>query len=376
MSGVGKKAMVAVFVLLLLLLSMMFVGAIGEKESPKAQGEQCVVTASDKKEGDSEGTPGEDTDTSQIPNNWGPLVEDAAEEAGLPLSVVSAQFDQESKWDPKAVSSVGAGGLGQFMPETWEMYGEGGDRFDPEDSIAAYGRYMAALKGEVEAIADGDANELVRLTLAAYNAGPGAVQKYDGVPPYPETQNYIEKILSKGQENFSTDCKTPVGAKSWDGDLGDGEWTTPLPGGAFTSGYGPRNVAGLPDWAQNHVGVDIATPGAGSGPGKTVVAPTDMRVVHFNDPDGCVIAKGTGSGGTPKFGYAFCHLNDYAVKKNDTLKRGDIIGTEGNRAGLGAIATHLHFEMYKPEAPDVVFPYQGHNIDPTPILKEKGAWPE
>ena len=51
-----------------------------------------------------------------------------------------------------------------------------------------------------------------------------------------------------------------------------------------------------------------------------------------------------------------------------------MIGTEGNRGQFG-MATHLHIEIYKPGAPDVVFPYQGFNIDPEPILREKGAWP-
>ena len=53
-----------------------------------------------------------------------------------------------------------------------------------------------------------------------------------------------------------------------------------------------------------------------------------------------------------------------------------MIGTEGNRAGLGAVATHLHLEIYQPGAPDVVFPYEGFNIDPEPILRQKGAWPK
>ena len=106
-----------------------------------------------------------------------------------------------------------------------------------------------------------------------------------------------------------------------------------------------------------------------------MIAPTDLRITGFTNEDGCVIAK-VDNDDDPDFGFAFCHLDSYAVKKGQKLSRGDVIGTEGNKAGLGAVATHLHFEIYKPGAPDVVFPYEGHNIDPEPILRQKGAWPK
>jgi murein DD-endopeptidase MepM/ murein hydrolase activator NlpD len=311
-----------------------------------------------------------------VPNGWGPLVAEAARTAGLPVSVVAAQLKAESNWDPNVGSSAGAAGIAQFMPETWAAYGQGGEVTDPEDAIPAYGRYMAALREEVKEVAGEDADQLVRLTLAAYNAGPGAVLQHQGVPPFAETQRYVEKILDGGQIEFSPGCAAPAGGKAWDGDLGAGEWATPLPGGAFTSGYGGRNVPGLPAWAQAHVGVDIATPGAGSGPGGVVVAPTDLRITGFNLQDGCVIAKENGP--DPDFGFAFCHLDSYRVKKGQRLSRGEVIGVEGNRAGSigGAVATHLHFEIYAPGAPDLVFPYEGFNVDPEPILREKGAWPQ
>ncbi|MFC4904893.1 transglycosylase SLT domain-containing protein [Kocuria oceani] len=307
-----------------------------------------------------------------VPNGWGPLVEEAAKTAGLPVSVVAAQLKQESNWNPNAGSSAGAQGIAQFMPETWAQYGNGGNVTDPEDAIPAYGRYMADLKNEVKSLAGNDADQLVRLTLAAYNAGPGAVAQHKGVPPFAETQRYVERILDGGQIEFSPGCEAPTGGKAWDGDLGEGEWTTPLPGGKFTSGYGRRNVPGVPEWAQDHVGLDFATPGAGSGAGGPVIAPTDLRITGFNAADGCVIAKEDGD--DPDFGFAFCHLNSWGVKKGQKLSRGDVIGVEGNRGQFG-MSTHLHIEIYKPNAPDVVFPYQGFNIDPEPILREKGAWP-
>lgn len=334
------------------------IGAMGTVSDMETAGQVCSS-------GNTSGT----GQTPSIPNGWGELVAAAAETASLPVSIAAAQLQQESGWDPKARSSAGAQGLAQFMPGTWAMYGNGGDPFDPEDAIQAYGRYMAALRAEVLVLAGDDVDLQIRLTLAAYNAGPGAVLSNGGIPPFAETQRYIDAILSKGQTEFSPDCEVPPGGE-WNGDLGDGDWTNPLPGGVLTSGYGHRDVPGLPAWAQEHVGVDFSTPGVGG----QVIAPTDLRVTGFNNPDGCVIAKEDGD--DPDFGFAFCHMNSYSVGLGDKLQRGDVIGIEGNRAQLGAIATHLHFEIYKPEAPDVVYPYEGWNLDPEPILKEKGAWPE
>lgn len=341
----------------------MLVTTLAEEEDAASLSTSCTATAV--------GT-NEKGNVVSVPNGWGPLVDAAASQAELPASLVAAQLAQESGWNPDTTSPVGAQGLAQFMPATWATYGNGGDPFDPEDAIAAMGRYMAALKKEIQPIAGDNPDELVRLTLAAYNAGPGAVQEHRGVPPYPETQQYVEKILDGTQSTFSADCKAPTGARAWDGDLGDGEWATPLPGGVFTSGYGGRALAGVPGWANQHEGVDIATPGAGNSSGGVVVAPTRLRITGFNVTDGCVIAKENGL--DPDFGFAFCHLHSWDVAKGQKLKRGDIIGVEGNRGRFG-MATHLHLEIYKPDAPDLVFPYQGHNLDPQPILKEKGAWP-
>ena len=117
----------------------------------------------------------------------------------------------------------------------------------------------------------------MQLTLAAYNAGPGAVQQYKGIPPYQETQKYVSAILDSAQSGFSMDCKAPTGGKPWDGDLGDGEWTTPLPGGVFTSGYGKREVIGLPAWAQDHVGVDACAVGRGEADDLAAVAAQHVR---------------------------------------------------------------------------------------------------
>lgn len=362
-AGAAAAAVVLVPVAAVMAITMLVTAVASTGGVGTLQIEAASCTAADD---------GADYAAGSIPNGWGPLVQAAAEEAGIPVSIAAAQLQQESNWDEKAVSHAGAMGLAQFMPRTWRLYGNRGDPFTAADAIPAYGRYMAALRYEADFLAAGNPDVVVRLMLAAYNAGPAAIKQHQGIPPFQETEQYVASIVATGQSIYSPECEIPGGGGEWDGDLGDGQWTNPLPGGTLTSGYGHRNVPGLPDWAQNHVGVDLAT-GSGTGAGGPVIAPTRLRITGFNDPDGCVIAKEAGD--DPDFGFAFCHLNAYNVSVGQVLQRGDIIGTEGNRAQLGQVGTHLHFEIYKPEAPAVAYPYQGWNLDPEPILKEKGAWP-
>lgn len=121
----------------------------------------------------------------------------------LPAPVLAAQITQESGWDPRAVSSVGARGLGQFMPGTWKEHavdanGGGADITDPADSLASAAAYDCYLLGQVTGKGyDGDA---VSLMLAAYNAGPGAVARYEGVPPSSfsagQTHDYVAVITA------------------------------------------------------------------------------------------------------------------------------------------------------------------------------------
>lgn len=117
-------------------------------------------------------------------------------------ALIAAQIDAESGWDPDAVSPAGAQGLAQFMPSTWVTYGEDADGngtaspFDPADAIDAQGRYMCDLIAVVKAD-HGLTGEPVTLALAAYNAGIGNITKYGGVPPFPETRQYVTAIAQK-----------------------------------------------------------------------------------------------------------------------------------------------------------------------------------
>jgi soluble lytic murein transglycosylase-like protein len=116
---------------------------------------------------------------------------DAARANSLPPEFLAATLLQESAYDPQAVSSAGALGLAQFMPET--AAGMGVDPYDPFASIDG----AAALLGSY---ADAYANRYAdpySTALAAYNAGPLAVAQYRGVPPYAETQEYVALIFDR-----------------------------------------------------------------------------------------------------------------------------------------------------------------------------------
>ncbi|MFE7631691.1 lytic transglycosylase domain-containing protein [Kocuria sp. NPDC057446] len=138
--------------------------------------------------------PGEEPSrTAPVPEPWGADVLAAAEVSGLPPEIVAAQLDVESRWDPRAVSHAGAQGLAQFMPDTWRRYGRG-DPFDPRAAIRAQGLYLKDLRRMVRGLAPASAQEEIDLVLAAYNAGPTAVLRYGGIPPFAETRGYVAQI--------------------------------------------------------------------------------------------------------------------------------------------------------------------------------------
>ena len=114
------------------------------------------------------------------------LFEKAASTYGVDAGLLAAIARQESGFDPSAVSSAGAQGLMQLMPATASGLGVT-NSFDPAQAVDGAARLIDDLLGRF-----GD----TRLALAAYNAGPGAVLRYDGVPPYPETQNYVRSIMA------------------------------------------------------------------------------------------------------------------------------------------------------------------------------------
>ena len=113
-------------------------------------------------------------------------IRDAAERYGVPIKLVSAVIKAESGFNPRAVSRKGAQGLMQLMPTTAATLGVR-NSFDPRENIDGGVRHLRSL-------IDRFPNNLP-FALAAYNAGEKAVVQYRGIPPYPETQDYVTKVL-------------------------------------------------------------------------------------------------------------------------------------------------------------------------------------
>lgn len=112
------------------------------------------------------------------------MAKEAARKYNIPEDLFLRLVQQESNWNPSAKSHKGALGLAQLMPATAKALGV--DPMDPRENLEGGARY---LKRQYETFRNW------RLALAAYNAGPRAVEKYNGVPPFKETQNYVRVIL-------------------------------------------------------------------------------------------------------------------------------------------------------------------------------------
>lgn len=108
----------------------------------------------------------------------------AARKHGVPEDLFLRLVQQESGWNPHAVSHAGATGLAQLMPGTAAKLGV--DATDPHENLDGGARYLSMMYTKFGSW---------RLALAAYNAGPGAVEKHGGIPPFTETKNYVKAIL-------------------------------------------------------------------------------------------------------------------------------------------------------------------------------------
>lgn len=116
-----------------------------------------------------------------------PSARAAAERHGVPVDLFFRLVNQESRWNPGAVSTAGARGLAQLMPDTAATLGVNPD--DPHQNLDGGARYLRMMYDRF-----GD----WRLALAAYNAGPGAVERHNGVPPYDETTQYVRIVMGAG----------------------------------------------------------------------------------------------------------------------------------------------------------------------------------
>ena len=254
----------------------------------------------------------------------------AAAKHNLDPALIAGIIKQESGFDPNVVNPISkAAGLMQLMPFNYE----GIDPFNPAQNIDRGSKilreYLDMFNGDLE------------LGLAAYNAGPGNVKKYGGIPSFPETQNYVPAVM----KHYKYFQKYTVPIFSGSGELGN-----PAPEAVMGSKYGPRN-------GEIHTGQDF--------PGKIgtpILAAEDGKVVKAqNCKPGCgygfyiVIDHG---GGVETL-YAHMWEHQSKVKKGQRVKRGQQIGEIGNNGRSSG--PHLHFEVR----------VDGHPVDPRPYLKAK-----
>jgi murein DD-endopeptidase MepM/ murein hydrolase activator NlpD len=258
-----------------------------------------------------------------VPTAYEALILRAAQTcAGVTAPLLAAQLDAESGWNPNSVSPVGAQGLAQFIPGTWVGEGVDGDGdgirdpFNPADAIASQASFMCKLLAAVSTDR-GLMGDPLALALAAYNAGLGAVQKYAGVPPYAETQNYVRRILSLTDTYSSPIISGPVGS-----------WVAPVTG-PITSGYGQR-------WGRLHAGVDFGVP-----IGTPVHAASGGTVIAIGPVAGFGqwVKIAHGGGITTVYG----HIRSWTVTVGQAVRAGQLIAKSGNEGE--STGPHLHFEI-------------------------------
>jgi soluble lytic murein transglycosylase-like protein len=127
-----------------------------------------------------------DEDPSVFIEKYDLIIEQASDTFGIDSSLIKAVIKAESGFDHKATSSKGAQGLMQLMPKTATDM-EVRDPYKPDQNIFGGARYLSDLLGRY--------NNDMELALAAYNAGPENVEAYNGVPPFPETETFIKRVL-------------------------------------------------------------------------------------------------------------------------------------------------------------------------------------
>lgn len=132
--------------------------------------------------------PGMHRTVSPAPEHLKGLIEQSANAAGVDPHLFESLVAAESSFNPGSTSKAGAMGLSQLMPGTARALGVR-DPFDPEQNLRAGAKYLAQMMSRF----GGDP----KLALAAYNAGPGAVERHGGIPPYRETRAYVERVMNR-----------------------------------------------------------------------------------------------------------------------------------------------------------------------------------
>lgn len=281
--------------------------------------------------------------SNQVPPQYQSSIQAAAAACpGLPSSLLAAQLDAESGWQPDAVSPAGAQGIAQFLPGTWATWGRDGDGdgaadpFNPADAIAAQGGFMCSLLRKATTAGWGDPLELA---LAAYNAGWGAVAAAHGIPPFPETRAYVSRIRARQAQYTAT---PPAGDSA--------VWPLPDPD-PITNGYLHSPPAGVSYTLGYHTGIDLNADHriGGSDYGQPVVAARGgvvAQIVH-QGPLGLYVLIRHPDG---KYS-AYCHLSGTVtgLAVGQQVAVGQQIAMVGC-SGMSNCAPHLHFEVRRSPA--------------------------
>lgn len=171
-------------------------------------------------------------------NTLDSIFKKAASTYGIPEKILKAVAKTESDFQVTAVSKAGAMGIMQLMPATAKELGVS-DPFNPEQNIMGGAKLLASNLKEF----GGD----LKLALAAYNAGSGAVRKYDGIPPYEETQNYVKKIMGDLESDAAIDINSVLGTagEAASGFIGEGSSIDELKSLISTLGFGSSQNSGM-----------------------------------------------------------------------------------------------------------------------------------
>jgi len=295
-------------------------------------------------------TPGGALDPSKIPAQYVPFVQAAGAKCpAVTPAAIAAQLEVESGWNPNATSPVGAQGIAQFMPGTWPSWGKDVDGngtaspFDPADAIDAQGEFMCALAGAASkdlllGVVKGD---ILDLSLAAYNAGFGAVKQFGGIPPFPETQGYVKRIRT-----LMVKYTSPGGG-------------VPLPGGTSTIVDAGSQWIGYPYvWGGGGIAGPSGIGRDGRGPGFDCSGLTLYAVYHAT---GLTLARTADAQIWDARGTVV--PRDFAQ-----MKAGDIIGFSEN--GSGAHGSFGHIGIYVGGGKMLHAPATGKNVEVIDLMNE------
>lgn len=165
------------------------------------QSSECKIFIKEKTTGHRKRKSGAAMIGTPSPETFDSIIQHASETHDVAFPLIKAVIKAESNFNPRAVSSVGAKGLMQLMDENLKYY-HITNPFDPHENIMGGTRYLKKMLERFEGKMD--------LALAAYNAGPNAVERYKCIPPYKETRNYVQKVMqfhhdfAKVHENSKT----------------------------------------------------------------------------------------------------------------------------------------------------------------------------